>query len=102
MQRTLPLYTASISIHSILAAVATGTWGVSGSITLVTTKCYCRVTGCTAVHLVSSSFLGCTGFMGSTLYAASRCPTFTKIRHPSWLNGLCSLRCGLRSHDSAG
>lgn len=35
-------------------------------------------------------------------HPAPRCPTLTKIVHPSRLNGLCRLMCGLRSQLPAG
>lgn len=48
-------YTASNSTHSIASS------GGSGSITRETKKCLFLAIGCTAVHLVSNSFLGCKG-----------------------------------------
>ena len=35
-------------------------------------------------------------------HPAPRCPTLTKIVHPSRLNGWCRLMCGLRSQLPAG
>jgi len=49
--------TASISTNTI------GSVGRSGLTTLLTRKCFCFDTGVTAVHLVSSNFLGFKGFM---------------------------------------
>lgn len=49
-------YTASISTHFMAVS------GGSGSTTLITKKCLFLAMGLTAVHLVSSSFLGCSGF----------------------------------------
>ena len=51
--------TASISTDT------TGSVGKSGSIIRLTRKCFCLAMGLTAVHLVSSSFLEFSGFMGS-------------------------------------
>jgi hypothetical protein len=56
-----PEWTASISTHS------TRTAGGSGSTTRVTTKCFSLSAGETAVHLLSKSFFGLSGFfLGST------------------------------------
>ena len=57
MRVTVLECTASISIHSGVSA------GGSAWMTLETKKCLLQATGCTAVHLVSSSFLGCRAFM---------------------------------------
>lgn len=57
-----PEWTASISTQSIRTA------GGSGSTTRVTTKCFSWLAGETAVHLLSKSFFGLSGFFrGSTI-----------------------------------
>ena len=60
-------YTASNSIHS------TASSGESGSITRETRKCLFLAIGFTAVHLVSSSFLGCKGVMGRGHFVEIAC-----------------------------
>lgn len=54
-------WTASSSTNSTFVS---GGWGRT---TLETKKCFSLATGCTAVHLVSSSFFGWTWFIGSYL-----------------------------------
>ena len=53
--------TDSISTNAI------GSVGNSGWITRLIRKCFCLATGVTAVHLLSSSFLGFKGFMAGDL-----------------------------------
>ena len=58
--------TDSISTNAI------GSVGKAGWITRLTRKCFCLPTGLTAVHLLSSSFLGFRGFMAGDLGVANK------------------------------
>ena len=79
--------TASISTSSI------GSVGSSGWITRLTKKCFCLAMGMTAVHLVSSSFLGFKGsahelFLRNHIKAVLYCVFFGSV-WATWVRPFC-------------